>query len=201
MPTNNLKHVGQIINTQRRCVVVFREIPDDTNNCLVVDTDALPDWMHDDVMNAVQSQAGQDSPEFYTYASRSMFSDGTNMLNKLHTAGLLKKQPASNISMVPNRETSINLAELNTLIREQNGDRPAVTEAVEEAPAAEAPVANAAPTADTMDDAELAKGMLSQADVFEKEAQRLREEAYEMAPSLKPKSKKRGRPAKATASA
>ena len=47
--SRNIKHVGQILNTQKRCVVVFRELPDDPTNCLVVDTDALPDWMHDDV--------------------------------------------------------------------------------------------------------------------------------------------------------
>ena len=31
----NIKHVGQIINTQRRCVVVFREVPDEPENCLI----------------------------------------------------------------------------------------------------------------------------------------------------------------------
>ena len=44
----NIKHVGHIINTQKRCVVVFREIPDEPESALVVDTDALTDWMHDD---------------------------------------------------------------------------------------------------------------------------------------------------------
>ena len=39
----NIKHVGQIINTGRRCVVVFREIPDEPNSCLIVDTEALVD--------------------------------------------------------------------------------------------------------------------------------------------------------------
>ena len=47
----NIKHVGQIINTGRRCVVVFREIPDEPNSCLIVDTEALVDWMHDDVIS------------------------------------------------------------------------------------------------------------------------------------------------------
>ena len=28
----NIKHVGQLINTQRRVVVVFREVPDEPQN-------------------------------------------------------------------------------------------------------------------------------------------------------------------------
>jgi hypothetical protein len=49
-----------------------------------------------------------------------------------------------------------------------------------------------------MDDTALAKTMLTQADTYEAEVTRLREEAYAMAPDLKPK---RGRPKKATVDA
>ena len=50
-----------------------------------------------------------------------------------------------------------------------------------------------------MDDSALAQNMLDQANTYEAEVKRLREEAYAMAPNLKPK---RGRPkAKATADA
>ena len=51
----NIKHVGKLSNTGKKVVVVFRELPDDPENCLVVDTDALPDWFHDDIINAVMS--------------------------------------------------------------------------------------------------------------------------------------------------
>lgn len=193
MPTNNLKHIGQIINTQRRCVVVFREIPDDIENCLVVDSDALPDWMHDDVMQAVESPAAQASANFYEYATRNIMSDGTTMLNRLHNNGLLRKQPTKNISMVPNRETSINLAELNKIIRQENGDAPAVTETTE---TTEQP-AQAEQSNDVMDDSAVAQTMLDQANLFEQEAKALREKAYEMSPELAPK--KRTRKVKATA--
>jgi hypothetical protein len=50
-----------------------------------------------------------------------------------------------------------------------------------------------------MDDTAIAKTMIAQADTYEQEVKRLREEAYAMAPDLKPK---RGRPkAKVTADA
>ena len=126
MQTNNLKHVGQIINTQRKCVVVFREVPDEEDSCLIVDTDALQDWMHDDIINAVQSAGAQASANFYEYAQRTVLTDGTNMLQALHARGLLRKQKTSNIMMTPNRSAQIRLDELNNIIREQTGGKSAV---------------------------------------------------------------------------
>lgn len=190
MPTNNLKHVGQLVNTQRRCIVVFREVPDDIENCLVVDTDALPDWMHDDIIKAVESAPAQAESDFYEYAQRTVFTDGSAMLTKLHTARLLQKQPTTNVSMTPNRESSILLSDLNALIRQQqNGGKPP-------APAKSAQD-NASVAEDKtlgLSDDDIAKQLLTQAEQFEKEALALRESAYEMSPELKPR---RGRPSKA----
>jgi len=188
MPTNNLKHVGQLVNTQRRCIVVFREVPDDIDNCLVVDTDALPDWMHDDIIKAVESPAAQSESDFYEYAQRTVFTDGSAMLTKLHTAKLLQKQPSTNVSMTPNRETSILLSDLNALIRQQaNGGKPLAPEAKADAPVVEDKTLG-------LSDDDIAQQLLTQAEQFEKEALALRESAYEMAPELKPR---RGRPSKA----
>jgi hypothetical protein len=195
MPTNNLKHVGQIINTQRKCVVVFREIPNDENNCLIVDTDALQDWMHDDIINAVQSAGAQASANFYEYAQRTVLTDGANMLQALHTRGLLRKQQTSNIMMTPNRSAQIRLDELNNIIREQTGGKATVTPPTDQMEMAGKQQTKAAPEpapapakADgIIDDAALAKTMLSQAEQFMAEAARLQEQAYEMDPSLKPK--------------
>lgn len=192
MPTNNLKHVGQLINTQRRCVVVFREVPGEPQNCLVVDTDALPDWIHDDVMNAVESTAGQEAANFYDYAARAVLTDGSSMLTALHSKGLLSKVSTDNVMMTPNRETTIRLDELNTIINQQLGENAFGEDTT-------ANTANTTSETDVIDDADIAKNMLAQAEQFEAEAARLREEAYDMAPDLKPK--KRGRKAKAETSA
>ena len=205
MPTNHLKHIGQLVNTQKRCVVVFRELPDEPHNCLVVDTDALPDWMHDDVINAVESPGAQSQANFYEYAQRTLFSDGSNMLTSLHIGGRLMKTPTDNVVMVPNRETSINLSELNKIIREQTGDAPVVAKPDDQMEMAKKEITETSPTPlattsadmnETIDDAQIAQNMLLQAEQFEQEAKTLREQAYEMAPDLKPK---RGRPKKATA--
>lgn len=193
----SLKHVGQLINTQRRVVVVFREVPGEPESALVVDTDGLTDWMHQDVINAVESPGAQASANFYEYASRVVFTDGTNMLTGLHTRNLLQKVSTSNVMMVPDSNTKIRLDELNTLIREQTGGQPAVKPDNTQMDLANKKVDSAttdikASQTGVINDTDIAKGMLAQAEQFEAEAKRLREEAIKMAPELKPK---RGRKA------
>jgi hypothetical protein len=210
-----LKHIGKVANTGLKCVVVFREIYDekgnvsDPNHCLVVETERLPDMEHDDVVRVVESPAGQQANQFYEIAHRSMFADGINMLTKLHNRGYLKKYPTDQILMTPNAHTAVKLSEVNEIIRKQktgmsdadiqntmvdDTDQPPRTQttAQQTVPAPQA-------DAGVMDDTALAKTMLEQAATYEAEVTRLREEAYAMAPDLKPK---RGRPSKkATADA
>lgn len=183
----NLKHVGQLINTQRRVIVVFREIPNEPDKCLVVDTDALKDWMHDDVINAVESTGAQASPNFYQYAERAVFTDGSNMLQSLHKHGLLQKVSTDNVMMVPNSNTKIRLNELNAIIAEQTGE-PAVVNTNETAlDKARTEMGQDTNNNDVVSDTAMAQNLLSQAEQFEAEAKRLREQAFEMEPSLKPK--------------
>lgn len=187
-----LKHVGRLINTDRRVIVVFREIPDEPESCLIVDTDALVDWMHDGIINAVESPGGQASANFYEYASRQSFSDGTNMLNTLHLKGLLRKQATSNVMMTPTTEAKVLLADLNVIINEQNGGAPVVAEAKStDAVASWETTAPTVPTTEVVDDAALAQKLLAQADQFEAEATRLREEAEQLVPAPAPKKRSR----------
>jgi hypothetical protein len=187
-----IKHVGQIISTGKRIVVVFREVPGEQTNCLVVDTEAMPDWMHDDMIRAVESPAGQAANDFYEYAQRTMFTDGTNMLQSLHSRGIMMKHSVDNILMTPTASDTIKLSELNKIINEQGG-KTSLTES------------RSTPTQlgmagkdSALDDKAIATNMLQQANGFETEAKSLREQAYDLDPSLKPK---RGRPAKAKATA
>lgn len=188
-----MKHVGQIKNTQKRVVVMFRELPNDTDNCLVVDTDALPDWMHDNVISAVESPGAQQSANFYEYAQRTVFSDGSNMLTTLHAQNRLSKHATTNIVMTPNNSVSVPLNELNDMIREQTGGAPVVAPddsqlGVAASDAARKPFEPSVPrNADVVDNTSIAQTMISQAEQFRAEAERLTAEAYEMEPSLKPK--------------
>ena len=209
----NIKHVGQVANTGLKCVVVFREIYDengnvtDPNHCLIVETERLPDMEHDDIVRVVESDSAQTANQFYEIAHRSMFSDGINMLTKLHNRGYLKKYPTNQILMTPNSSTSVALNEVNEIIRKQKtgmseGDiRNSMVDDTDKPPRNHTTSQQTTPApkaeAGVLDDNAIAKNMLSQADTYEAEVKRLREEAYNMAPDLKPK---RGRK-KATANA
>ena len=214
----NIKHVGQVANTGLKCVVVFREIYDengnvtDPNHCLIVETERLPDMEHDDIVRVVESDSAQTANQFYEVAHRSMFSDGINMLTKLHNRGYLKKYPTNQILMTPNSSTSVALSEVNEIIKKQSTGMSESDIANSMVDDTDSPprtsttlspsqtIDQAVPTSESaMDDTALAQTMLDQATTYEAEVTRLREEAYAMAPSLKPK---RGRPkAKATADA
>jgi hypothetical protein len=191
----NIKHVAKT-HTGKKCVVVFRELPDEPHNCLVVDTDALPDWMHDDIMNAVESPGAQQSTDFYAYAERTVLTDGTNMLQALHKTGRLQKVPTDTITMTPNNSVSVGLTEINNIVREQNGDKPVVTpptdqvEMVGKTMDVMESVATPTTSNEGITDNDLAKQFLAQAKGFETEAKSLKAQAYELAPGLKPGPKK-----------
>lgn len=209
----NTKHIGKISNTGMKCIVVFREIYDergnvsDPNHCLVLETERLPDMEHDDVIRVVESPAGQEAQQFYQIAHRSMFSDGLNMLTKLHNRGYLRKYPTNQIELTPNPGTSIKLSEVNEIIRKQSTGmseqdiRNSMVDDTDRAPRnldgkstqttldSTQTIDQALPATGeaVLDDTAIAKNMLTQAETFLAEAKRLQEEAYEMAPDLKPK--------------
>jgi hypothetical protein len=211
-----MKHIGRVSNTGKKCVIVFREIYDekgnvaDPNHCLVVETERLPDMEHDDIVRVVESPEGQSATQFYEIAHRSMFSDGINMLTKLHHRGYLRKYPTDIVEVTPNASTSIKLSEINEIIRKQSSGMSesditnSMVDDTDQPPRTQSTAQQTAPVQTQaedgiLDDTAIAQGMLTQAETFLAEAERLKAEAYAMAPDLKPK---RGRkPKKATANA
>ena len=187
----NIKHVGRILNTGRKCIVVFREIPGDETNCLVVDTDRLPDRYHDDIMAAVQSITAQEANNFYEYATRQLFSDGNNMLTSMHTNRWLDKHPDWNIVLTPNPNQEIKLSDLNRMVKEQQGSQP------EQEQQAQKEIKKD----ENFDENKFkAKDLIVQATLLEEDAVRIRNEAYTLDPSLKPKTTKRSTSTKKTIS-
>jgi hypothetical protein len=102
-------------------MVVFRTLPNEAFNCLIIQTESLEPDYHDQLVNLVESPAAQNSNEFSEVLARAMFSDGSTMLPSLHVKGLLTKMPTDAIEMVPNMQATIMLSELNQLIAEQQG--------------------------------------------------------------------------------
>ena len=201
-----LKHVGRIAANRRKVVVAYRVVPDEPENCVVVQTENLSADEHDALIKAVESAAGQEAEEFAVAMARAYLPDGRNMLAGFHTTGKMRKVPQADIEMTPNGNTVINLAELNKLIAEQKGvtvgdlamrSTPSAPTAAPEgqvdAVAQYTETANTQVTAPASDgiitDEQLAAQYRSQADALFKEAKALREQAEELVPT-KRKTKK-----------
>lgn len=206
----SLKHVGRFVANGRKCLVAYRTLPGDANNCLVIQTENLSDEHHNALISLVESPAGQDSNEFAEALARSLFPDGSTMLANLHVNGKLVKVPTDQVEMVPNFQTKILLSELNAVIAQQLGvaiDDLAVTDpkksknsdtevrdvaTVKELPAEKADITKTtsasvnetAPTTFESKDAE-AKFYRSQADKLAKQAADYRRKAEELVPTKK----------------
>ena len=190
-----MKHVGKMKNNAARVAVVYRTLPGEASNALVVGTNGLPDAYHDAMMSVIESEAGQQANELADILATRRFPDGDVMLSWLHARGQLKKVPTNLVLMTPNTQTQIPLNELNQMIADQKGitvDELAINDGsqtpskskksakeeiivddiiVDTAPVVEAPVT--------------AADLRSMADKLFKEAQNLRKKADEIEPPAK----------------
>ena len=86
------KHVGELADESKsKVVVLYRTVPSEPNNCLVLGTKFLPEMYHNALMRAVESEGGQAENELGVYLARQTFPDGTNMLSLLHNDNYIKK--------------------------------------------------------------------------------------------------------------
>ena len=111
-----LKHVGK--HNDKRCVIVFRKIPDLEHMALVVYSDLLPRMIHDEVMRALESPQGQEAKELSDVLFRTIMADGHNCLESLHRNGLMKKVPTNQVLVTPTSNSSVRLDELNDIMDE-----------------------------------------------------------------------------------
>ena len=111
-----LKHVGK--HNDKRCVIVFRKVPELEHMALVVYSDLLPRMTHDEVMRAVESPQGQEAQDISDVLFRTIMADGHNCLESLHRNGLLKKVPTNQVLVTPTTTSSVRLDELNDILDE-----------------------------------------------------------------------------------
>jgi len=196
----NIKHVGRMVDTGRKCLVAYRTIPNDAYNCLIIPTERLEPDQHDSLINLVESNAGQTAYEFAEVLSRNLFNDGTNMLVALHKKGFLVKMPTDKIEMIPNTQTKINLAQLNQAIAEQRGvsvqdlalqdnskdlNNPKTFESVPREDISKTTSSSVTPE-EVISPEDQAKKFRSEADKLSKQAADLRRRAEELVPIKKP---------------
>jgi hypothetical protein len=119
-----LKHVGK--HNDKRCVIVFRKIPELEHMALVVYSDLLPRMVHDEIMKALESPQGQEAKELSDVLFRTIMADGHNCLESLHRNGLLKKVPTNQVLVTPTSTSSVRLDELNDILDEMQKGEEAV---------------------------------------------------------------------------
>ena len=181
------KHVGQVLSTQEKCIVIFRQVPGEPENCLIVQTGDLTMEDHNDLLNELESVNGQQTDEFAKHIHTRFFRDGANMLQKLDNTNKLIKVPTNKIMMTPTVNDNIKLEDLNKSLSQLNdplGEQPKDVDTVVAGDDVKPPSVSQK-TDGVLDDIDLAKGFLSQADTMEAEAKNLREQAYELVPKRK----------------
>jgi hypothetical protein len=189
-----MKHVGKMKNNAARVAVVYRTVPGEPNNALVVGTSGLPDANHDALMSVIQSESGQQANELADILATRRFPDGDVMLSWLHARGQLKKVPTNLVLMTPNTQTQIPLNELNEMIATQKGitveelavsdsQKPSAKKAVKEEIIVDDIIVDTAPT--VAEAPVTASDLRSMADKLSKQAAEMRRKADEMSPPVK----------------
>jgi len=208
----SLKHVGRIKANEAKVLVVFRTLPGESGQSLVIPVASLSDSYHDSIMKLVESDQAQEAFEFGEILFTRSFADGRVMLNSLRHDGILQKVPTDNVIMTPTPNDTIQLDQLNVLIAEQrncaiddlctfvSGAPKKSDSSVEEIvevkdlgrdvgePAPIVPLK--ASLNEALTDTDIAKSYRSQADAMYKEAARLRKQADELDPPKKKASTK-----------
>jgi hypothetical protein len=196
----NMKHIGR--HGDRKVAIVYKTVPNEDHMALVVYTETMQSGMHDALMKVLESLPAQNENEFADVLFRNVFSDGRPMLQTLHAEGMLKKVEARQILVTPNAKSSVNLHELNTILKEMASGKDASDRLAELDKNAglidprEKKVESSSSTG-VLDDSTLAQQQLAQANRMETESKamlaeskRLVKEAHKLDPSLKPKVKK-----------
>lgn len=207
-----IKHVGR--QNDKRVVVVFREVPGEDHMCLVIYPDNLPTRFHDDLMNTLQSDAGQNAKDLADALARVTGSDGRVLLNAIHQEGWMKKVRTQDVILIPRPNAEgVQLSEINKIIRDLDTGGEAASKLAEldanagladpqkKAAGVQAAKEAAGGSGGVLSDTDIARNLVTQADQMkaqitglEAEVKRLMEEASELDPSIAPK--KRGRPSK-----
>jgi hypothetical protein len=206
-----LKHIGRVTNTGTKVLIVFRTLPGEADQALVLPVNNLSDSYHDSIMSLVETDQSQEAFEFGEMMFIRSFPDGRPMLQAMQADNRLIKVATSSVTMTPTTNHSVVLSDLNTLIAEQKncavgdlytfvsgapekalGNKNFKESAVLSQPIdtdIPAPVRAQVAVNEALTDKDIAKSYRSQADTMYKEAARLRKEAEELDPAPKKSAK------------
>ena len=110
-----LKHIGR--HGDRKVAILFREVPGEDHMCLVIYPEVLPSHIHDSIMKTLESPVGQQATNLADALHRGMLPDGRMQLEALHKEGMIKKVQAKQVTVTPGGNSTVNLDEMNGIIR------------------------------------------------------------------------------------
>lgn len=183
------RHIGKVINTDQRCIVVYMQIPGKETHALICPSESLPDRIEAAVMSLVESSEGQNEPVLAGVLGRRLLPEtGKTVLQSLHEAGLLHPIPIDNMVMLPMPNMPF---PLRGIIEQMGGIVPEPETVEDQAikAAAESKYNPYGQTADleaTDNNRAIAANILAEAIMLEDEAFKKREQAYRHNPSLRP---------------
>lgn len=177
----NLRHKGVLDKSGQRIVLVFNKLPEDPENCLVIEYDRLTDAYRQNIMTILESENGQKVPEFYMALEGISFGDGQPILNALHNMGLMRKVPVKDVVLTPNNSTRLPLEVLLQVL-----DEDATPELINEAIITADNIGKHDEIKPEQTNEELARSLLESAKSLELEVNRKKEQAYVLCPSMRP---------------
>ena len=193
-----MKHTGYYINSNQRIILLFRTVPNEPQSCLVTMTTDLTDRLHEDVMSVLESTEGQQAASFADVLHRHRGSNGMPLLETLHRTGKIKKLPTDKVFLTPAPSVKMSVRELNNIIDGTKDNMSDVIDAATEGVVdlssdnpPTMPKTESTSNAGGLTDEDLANSLINQAKMMENEAKNLKEQAYELNPKLKPKTRKR----------
>lgn len=111
------RHIGSL-SSGTRCYVVYTQVPDEPEYCLIVEPDSLPERFAFGVRDTVEG-IGQSKENLYDALYTERFHNGQGMLNALHNGGYLRKVRTDEVTMHVSNSQNIKLNKLLELINEQ----------------------------------------------------------------------------------
>ena len=118
-----IKHIGKLKDGGAAVAILFRTVPGEPKNCLVIGPKFLDENYQNTFMKALESAEGQSAFELGHHLMKSRFSDGIEILPFLHQNNFIKKMPTENVivTMGVGNAGEVSLDELNELIAKQKG--------------------------------------------------------------------------------
>ena len=177
-------HIGKISSTNRNCVIVFPQNPHNKELSLVVDVDGLPkryqNDIHDHFMNLVENE-GQNTRDIANLLGRKFVPDtNVDWMNYLAKGNHIQSVKIGDVMLYPLPNNPISLTSVLKV------SDPTIKETIQPTDGKfNQHIANQ--TADGFEEkVNIAKNILMEAEMLESDAKKKREQAYAIAPSLRP---------------